>query len=307
MLLRQRLVCAAAPLAFSPLRSARFLPCAQVWRSFSSGEGESNGDGAGGRVRADLAPYFAPRHPANNVPESILGKVGRRLHLQKHHPLNIIKTRIEEYCQAHAQQHSFAFQIFDDLSPVVSTTACFDDLRVGPEHVSRLPSDTYYLDPHTVLRTHTSAHQTALMRQGVGAFLCCGDVYRRDEIDASHYPVFHQMEGVRVYTAEEVQALVLSDSGTNGTSNSTSNSISNSNGDNTLTSSTPHAVRRAIEAELKGLLTGLALHLFGDVQMRWRDDYFPFTEPSFELEIFFNGDWLEVLGGTLWPCEPLTL
>ena len=51
-----------------------------------------------------------------------------------------------------------------------------------------------------------------------------------------------------------------------------------------------------IEEDLKGLLTGLARHLFGDVEMRWRDDYFPFTDPSFELEILFNGKWLEVLG-----------
>lgn len=48
--------------------------------------------------------------------------------------------------------------------------------------------------------------------------------------------------------------------------------------------------------ELKGTLEGLAKHLFGDVECRWVDAYFPFTEPSFELEIFFEGDWLEVLG-----------
>lgn len=48
--------------------------------------------------------------------------------------------------------------------------------------------------------------------------------------------------------------------------------------------------------ELKGTLEGLARHLFGDVECRWVDAYFPFTEPSFELEIFFEGDWLEVLG-----------
>jgi phenylalanyl-tRNA synthetase alpha subunit len=53
---------------------------------------------------------------------------------------------------------------------------------------------------------------------------------------------------------------------------------------------------QVIETDLKELLTGLARHLFGDVEMRWRDDYFPFTEPSFELEILFNGKWLEVLG-----------
>ena len=37
-------------------------------------------------------------------------------------------------------------------------------------------------------------------------------------------------------------------------------------------------------------------HLFGPVEKRWIDEYFPFTEPSFELEIFYNGDWMEVLG-----------
>jgi phenylalanyl-tRNA synthetase alpha chain len=51
-----------------------------------------------------------------------------------------------------------------------------------------------------------------------------------------------------------------------------------------------------IEDDLKEILTGLARHLFGDVQMRWNEDYFPFTTPSFELEVFFNGNWLEVLG-----------
>lgn len=49
------------------------------------------------------------------------------------------------------------------------------------------------------MRTHTSAHQTHFISQGIPAFLCSGDVYRRDEIDASHYPVFHQMEGVRIF------------------------------------------------------------------------------------------------------------
>ena len=48
--------------------------------------------------------------------------------------------------------------------------------------------------------------------------------------------------------------------------------------------------------ELQSTLEGLARHLFGDVEMRLVDAYFPFTEPSMELEIFFKGEWLEVLG-----------
>ena len=52
-----------------------------------------------------------------------------------------------------------------------------------------------------------------------------------------------------------------------------------------------------IEKDLKRLLTGLARHLFGEfVEIRWREDFFPFTEPSFELEVMFNGRWMEVLG-----------
>lgn len=56
----------------------------------------------------------------------------------------------------------------------------------------------------TMLRAHTSAHQRELVRSGLDAFLVAGDVYRRDEIDTSHYPVFHQMEGVRLFSNHQV-------------------------------------------------------------------------------------------------------
>eukprot|EP01039_Chlorochromonas_danica_P007973 gene7973-8794_t len=205
---------------------------------------------------------FSYKHPQNNVPDSITEKIGKNLHLIPNHPLSIIKKEIEDYCNNYAKQHTQPqFQIFDNLKPIVSTKQCFDDLRVEPTHVSRRPSDTYYIDPDTVLRTHTSAHQTQFISNGVEAFLCSGDVYRRDEIDASHYPVFHQMEGVRIYK----------------------------NGNGTVDP-------KAIEHDLKDLLTGLARHLFGNVEIRWREDYFPFTQPSFELEVLFNEKWLEVLG-----------
>jgi len=51
-----------------------------------------------------------------------------------------------------------------------------------------------------------------------------------------------------------------------------------------------------VEQDLKDGLEGMAKSLFGDVEMRWGVDYFPFTDPSFELEIYFNDEWLEVLG-----------
>ena len=216
-------------------------------------------------------------HPKNNVPESIIPKIGRNLHLLPHHPLNIVKQKIENYCQEYAlkkyrngtSQTGNAlnkFEIHDNLCPLVNTKTCFDDLLVKPDHVSRRPSDTYYVNDELVLRTHTSAHQCPLIQSGTTMFLCSGDVFRRDEIDSSHYPVFHQMEGVKIFDNSE---LVLGDK---------------------------EASLAIIESDLKEILTGLAKDLFGDVDMRWRNDYFPFTDPSFELDVFFEGEWLEVLG-----------
>lgn len=59
-------------------------------------------------------------------------------------------------------------------------------------------------------RCHTSAHQAEVLRKGEKCFLLTGDVYRRDSIDRTHYPVFHQMEGFRVFTPEEVEASGMS-------------------------------------------------------------------------------------------------
>ena len=50
------------------------------------------------------------------------------------------------------------------------------------------------------------------------------------------------------------------------------------------------------EKDLKQTLENLSKHVFGDVEMRWNPDNFPFTDPSLELEIFYNNEWLEVLG-----------
>ena len=77
------------------------------------------------------------------------------------------------------------------MSPLV--TQNFDDVLVPADHVSRSLNDTYYVDSQTVLRCHTSAHQAELLRNGHRRFLVTGDVYRRDSIDSTHYPVFHQV------------------------------------------------------------------------------------------------------------------
>lgn len=113
--------------------------------------------------------------------------------------------RIESFFQKNADAlGKQQFQVFDDLPPIVTVEQNFDQLLIPPDHVSRQPSDTYYVDAERLLRCHTSAHQTTLLRQRSDPFLACGDVYRRDEVDSTHYPVFHQMEGVRVLSEEEV-------------------------------------------------------------------------------------------------------
>ncbi|KAK1275075.1 hypothetical protein QJS04_geneDACA004122 [Acorus gramineus] len=208
--------------------------------------------------------------PTNNVPDAIFSKLGLQLHRRDNHPIGILKNAIYDYFD---ESHGGKFVKFDDLCPIVDVKKNFDDVLVPDDHVSRSYNDTYYVDASTVLRCHTSAHQADLLRSGHTHFLVTGDVYRRDSIDSTHYPVFHQMEGVRVFSPDEWLA-----SGVDATSYAA--------------------------MDLKKTLEGLAQHLFGifhksdhcAVDMRWVDTYFPFTSPSFELEIYFQEKWMEVLG-----------
>lgn len=209
----------------------------------------------------------ALKHQNCNIPPSIRSKVGENLHLRDKHPLNTIKKSIEDYFQGNDP----SLQTFDNLCPVVPIKNNFDLLRIPPDHVSRSKSDTYYLNDEQVLRTHTSAHQVDLLTKGINSFLVSGDAYRRDEIDSSHYPVFHQMEGVKLFSVQ--QDLVEKEN-----------------------LKTKADQMKYVELHLKQSLEGLVRHLFGDVEIKWGEDYFPFTHPSFELEILYDEKWLEVLG-----------
>lgn len=88
--------------------------------------------------------------------------------------------------------------MFDDLDEVVSIQDNFDKLLVPLDHPARSANDTYYLNDDFVLRTQTSAHQNQVLVQGYHQFIVTGDVYRKDTIDKTHYPVFHQMEVVKL-------------------------------------------------------------------------------------------------------------
>ena len=136
----------------------------------------------------------------------------------------------------------------------------FDALNFDQDHPARAMQDTFFVEPverHLLMRTHTSPVQvrSLLSRQLPVYVVAPGRVYRTDELDATHTPVFHQMEGIAI--------------------------------DKGLTM-----------AHLKGTLEHLARAMFGEgARIRLRPNYFPFTEPSAEVDVMGkNGKWLEVLG-----------
>ena len=147
-----------------------------------------------------------PTDSWTNVNPHILSRIGQNLHRQKNHPLYHLASRLRQFFyQYHdARKLSPKFSIIDDLSPIVTTEQNFESICIPNDHVSRTKSMNYYINQNTLLRAHTSAHQVDLMRSGLNAFLCIGDVYRRDSIDPTHYPVFHQCEGVQLFNKEEL-------------------------------------------------------------------------------------------------------
>ena len=132
----------------------------------------------------------------------------------------------------------------------------FDALNIPADHPARTMQDTFFVEPadsHLVLRTHTSPVQVRTMLEEKPPIyvICPGRTYRADELDATHTPVFSQVEGLVI--------------------------------DKGITM-----------ADLKGTLDHFARSIFGpDVKTRLRSSFFPFTEPSAEVDFFFNGRWIE--------------
>lgn len=147
----------------------------------------------------------------SNVSPNILKYIGRNLHLQTNHPLFLIKKRIENYFYKRfiGRRGNPIFSIYDDLYPVVSVHQNFDDLLVPIDHPSRKKSDCYYVNSEHIMRSHMTAHQSQLIRMGLNNFLMIGDCYRRDEIDSTHYPVFHQVDAVRLIDEHVSQTYIF--------------------------------------------------------------------------------------------------
>lgn len=117
------------------------------------------------------------------------------LYKEANHPICIIKEMVYNY--------------FSELprieidTPYVSVENNFDRLRVPLNHPSRSASDTFYKDDETVLRTHMTSYLYPMGKSSNGGasqlkYITCGDVYRKDSIDATHFPVFHQIDAFNI-------------------------------------------------------------------------------------------------------------
>jgi len=171
-------------------------------------------------------------------------------YLGSNHPINNMKDSIMNFLI------SLGFETIE--GPEIETEEFnFDMLNIKKSHPARQMHDTFYVQKkENVLRTHTSPVQIRgmLERQPPLALISGGKVYRKDD-DATHLPMFHQVEGIYV--------------------------------DKNVTF-----------ANLKDLIYQIIYELFGnDVELRFRPSYFPFTEPSAEVDILSkDGNWLEILG-----------
>ncbi len=185
---------------------------------------------------------------------------GKKAEVGSLHPLNIVKNKIiDAFC-------GMGFKVFEGPE-IDSDYYCFQALNIPKEHPARDMQDTFYISDNILLRPHTSPGQVRTMenQQPPIKILSPGRVYRADD-DASHSPMFHQIEGLVVDKGVSL-------------------------------------------CDLKGLLDEFVKIIFdGETKTRFRPSYFPFTEPSVEVDVTCckchgkgcnlckGTGWIEVLG-----------
>jgi len=165
------------------------------------------------------------------------------------------------------------FNDFDvvDFPKIVSVENNFDLLNTPKDHPSRKETDTYYINEKYILRTQMTAFWSFYLRDkdvlkrldtdGQIAALVPGIVFRKDEIDRHHFPAFHQIDGLLICKKEK---------------------------------------KVITQQDLKDVQVDLAKGIFGeDIEYKFLDDNFPYTIESLEMDIMFNGNWLEVNGAGL--------
>ncbi|MGZ8257447.1 MAG: phenylalanine--tRNA ligase subunit alpha [Gallionella sp.] len=174
---------------------------------------------------------------------------GRAASMGGLHPITLTLQRIEQLF------HSLGFAV--TAGPEIEHDFYnFTALNIPDNHPARAMHDTFYLDPEHVLRTHTSPVQIRYMEanQPPLKIISPGRVYRVDS-DATHSPMFHQVEGLWVD-------------------------------------------ENASFANLKGVVQDFLQRFFEQdgLQVRFRPSFFPFTEPSAEMDMSWKGGWLEIGG-----------
>ncbi|MBR2553097.1 MAG: phenylalanine--tRNA ligase subunit alpha [Erysipelotrichaceae bacterium] len=179
------------------------------------------------------------------------------------HPLTLITQQIEDIFVGLGYEVAEGPEVELDLYN-------FEKANIPADHPSRDMQDTFYIDPNTLLRTHTTAIQMRVLEAAHGKtpikLVCPGKVYRRDDDDATHSHQFMQSEGLVVG-----EGITL--------------------------------------ADLKGTLQFMIESLFKEgTKIRFRPSYFPFTEPSFEVDmschicggkgcnVCKHTGWIEILG-----------
>ena len=131
----------------------------------------------------------------------------------------------------------------------------FTALNIPEDHPARDMQDTFYLGGDLLMRTHTSPVQIRHLEENPPPvrIVAPGRVYRRDAVDATHSPVFHQVEVLAIDEGLDF-------------------------------------------SHLRGTVMAFLKAFFGDLPVRFRASYFPFTEPSAEVDVQWRGRWLEVMG-----------
>ena len=211
------------------------------------------------------AALAATRRPANAVDITLPGRVPQ---LGYRHPLSLVRDEVIEIFTRLGYQVLEGPEIEDDYHN-------FEALNMPADHPARDMHDTLYLQqplqlgdrPLSLLRTHTSAMQIRHMEHNPPPvrLVAIGPVYRKDNLDLTHTPMFHQVEGLVVGKGVTL-------------------------------------------ANLKGTLIAMARALFGSSEVRFRPSFFPYTEPSAEVDIRCfkcagagcplckRSGWIEILG-----------
>jgi phenylalanyl-tRNA synthetase alpha chain len=165
------------------------------------------------------------------------------------------------------------FTDFDivDFPKIVTVEQNFDLLNTPKDHPSKRDTDTYYLDETHVLRTQMTVMWSFYLRdpevlkkletEGEVMALSPGIVFRKDEIDRHHFPAFHQIDGL--YICKKSKKIIT-------------------------------------QKDLEDVQVDMAKSIFGNnIEYKFLVDTFPFTDPSVEMDMMFNGSWMEVNGAGL--------